>query len=57
MGSRPAKEFAAQERVTARTVRRWIEKGAIDTRRTPGGGVRILPQADKPLDIRRQPSS
>ena len=35
------KEFAAQERVAERTVRRWIEKGAVDARRTPGGGIRI----------------
>jgi len=35
------KEFAARERVNERTVRRWIEKGAVDIRRTPGGGIRI----------------
>jgi excisionase family DNA binding protein len=35
------KEFAAIERVDERTVRRWIEKGAVPIRRTPGGGVRI----------------
>jgi excisionase family DNA binding protein len=35
------KEFAARERVDERTVRRWITKGAIDVRRTPGGGIRI----------------
>jgi hypothetical protein len=38
------KEFAAQERVTERTVRNWIAKGAVCVRRTPGGGVRILVQ-------------
>lgn len=44
------KEFAAKERVDERTVRRWIEKGALADviRRTPGGGIRI---AD-----RREPS-
>ena len=36
------KEFAARERVTERTVRKWMEKGAIEFRRTPGGGIRIL---------------
>lgn len=36
------KEFAAIERVDERTVRRWIVKGAIDVRRTPGGGIRIV---------------
>lgn len=35
------KEFAARERVTERTVWNWIAKGAVDCRRTPGGGVRI----------------
>lgn len=36
------KEYAARERVTELTVRRWIAKGALDVRRTPGGGVRIV---------------
>lgn len=35
------KELAAEERVTERTVWNWIAKGAVDIRRTPGGGVRI----------------
>jgi excisionase family DNA binding protein len=35
------KEFAARERVTERTVRLWMTKGAIQFRRTPGGGIRI----------------
>lgn len=35
------KEFAARERVTERTVRNWIDKGAVPVRRTPGGGIRI----------------
>lgn len=35
------KEFAARERVDERTVRRWILKGAVEYRRTPGGGIRI----------------
>jgi excisionase family DNA binding protein len=38
------KEFAAQERVDERTVRRWILKGAVEYRRTPGGGIRIRSQ-------------
>lgn len=36
------KEYAAVERVTVRTVQRWIDKGAISVRRTPGGGLRVL---------------
>jgi len=35
------KEFANRERVSERTVHRWIEKGAVDVRRTPGGRIRI----------------
>lgn len=42
------KEFAAQERVTERTVRLWMAKGAVEFRRTPGGGVRILDRRDSP---------
>jgi predicted site-specific integrase-resolvase len=36
------KEMAARERVTERTVWHWIAKGAVEVRRTPGGGVRIV---------------
>lgn len=36
------KEFAALERVSVRTVWYWIQKGAVETRRNPGGGIRIL---------------
>lgn len=36
------KEYADRERVTRRTVYTWIEKGTVDTRRTPGGAIRIL---------------
>lgn len=36
------KEYAAQERVTERTVYNWMAKGAIQVRRTPGGGIRIV---------------
>jgi hypothetical protein len=36
------KEYAAVERVTERTVWNWIDKSAIVTRRTPGGGVRVV---------------
>jgi len=36
------KEYAAMERVTTRTVRTWIAKGAVQVRRTPGGRVRVL---------------
>jgi excisionase family DNA binding protein len=41
MSELTVKEMAARERVTERTVRRWIEKGAVIVRRTPGGGIRI----------------
>ena len=48
VGSRPSsrvewtvKEYAHLERVDERTVRRWIAKGALSVRRTPGGGIRI----------------
>jgi len=39
------REFAARERVDESTVRRWIRKGALEVRRTPGGGVRIRAEA------------
>ncbi len=56
------KEFAAQERVDERTVRRWIDKGAVDVRRTPGGGIRIVDRRESwaaqmtNSDIPRHPS-
>lgn len=40
------KEFAAHERVTERTVRTWVSKGAVPIRRTPGGYIRILVLTD-----------
>jgi hypothetical protein len=36
------KEYAHRERVDESTVRRWISKGAVAVRRTPGGGIRIV---------------
>lgn len=41
------KEFARHERVDERTVRRWIAKGAVAVRRTPGGGVRIRQESSR----------
>lgn len=41
------KQFAEREQVNERTVRRWIEKGAVDVRRTPGIGIRIRVADDK----------
>lgn len=38
------KEYAKVEGVTERTVWTWISKGAVSTRRTPGGRVRIVPR-------------
>lgn len=35
------KEYARLERVTRRTVYNWIDKGAVDARKTPGGALRI----------------
>ena len=44
------KEYAAAERVTPRTVRTWIAKGAVPVRRTAGGGVRVLILTDQKLE-------
>lgn len=41
MNEMTVKELAAVERVSERTVWNWIAKGAVNVRRTPGGGVRI----------------
>lgn len=35
-------EYAEIENVHPITVRRWIAKGALLTRRNPGGGIRII---------------
>ena len=48
------KEVAEKERVNERTVRRWIEKGAVAVRRTPGGGVRVVSVMTS-ADIYRHP--
>jgi hypothetical protein len=36
------REYARAEQVDTSTVRRWIMKGAVEIRRTPGGGIRVL---------------
>jgi predicted site-specific integrase-resolvase len=36
------KQYASLEQVDTSTVRRWILKGAVEVRRTPGGGIRVL---------------
>ena len=41
MSDYTVKQFAQKEQVDPRTVRRWIEKGAVQVRRTPSGGIRI----------------
>ena len=41
------KQYAEREQVDERTVRRWIEKGAVTARKTPGGRFRIDVQAQK----------
>ena len=53
MSDYTVKQFAQREQVNERTVRRWIDKGAVDIRRTPGGRVRILeaPRTDRKADI------
>lgn len=51
------KELAHRERVNERTVRRWIDKGAVDVRRTPGGGIRIVESRMTNADSERHPSS
>lgn len=41
------KEYAAEYRVTERTVYYWIEKGAVEVRRHgPRGGIRIIRSDD-----------
>lgn len=51
------RELAVAERVTEKTVRRWIEKGAVTTRRTPGGGVRIVVPPRTTVDNSGHPSN
>jgi len=36
------KEYAGRERVDERTVWRWLAKGAVPFRKTPGGGIRVV---------------
>ena len=36
------KELAARERVHELTVRRWVRTGIVESRRTPGGQIRIV---------------
>jgi predicted site-specific integrase-resolvase len=40
------RDFARKEQVNEKTVRRWIVKGAVEVRRTPGGGIRIVERRD-----------
>lgn len=37
--------YASREQVSEKTVRRWVLKGAVATRRTAGGGIRIIEEA------------
>lgn len=46
------KELAWLDDVGERTVRRWIAKGAVRFRKTPGGGIRILCAERHPRDRR-----
>lgn len=46
------REYAEIERVKVRTVRRWIAKGAVDVRRTPGGSIRVLLETRGPMTKR-----
>lgn len=59
MSELTVKEYATIERVTPRTVWRWIDKGAVPVRRTPGGGVRVQVHASSRVstsDKQRHPS-
>lgn len=42
------KELASREGVHPITVYRWIAKGAVEVRRTPGGGIRIFDRRSEP---------
>jgi len=42
------KQLAEREGVKTKTVYRWITKGALDVRRTPGGGIRIVERRSEP---------
>lgn len=44
------RDFAQREQVAVSTVRRWLAKGAVEWRRTPGGHVRII---DRPITAGR----
>ena len=46
------KEYAYLERVTPNTVYKWICKGAVQYRKTAGGGYRIIVYGRHPLDQR-----
>ncbi len=35
---------ALDEKVTARTIYRWVEKGAVPRHQTPGGRLRVVPR-------------
>lgn len=43
------KRYAEVQGVEERTVRRWIAKGAVEVRRTPGGGIRIVDERSELL--------
>lgn len=43
-------EYARKERVTIRTVWRWIKEGKVEHTRTASGGVRIIEDEAQPLD-------
>lgn len=36
------RQYAQREQVSVVTVRRWVQKGALEIRRTVGGGIRII---------------
>ncbi|MCL4848734.1 MAG: MerR family DNA-binding transcriptional regulator [Acidobacteria bacterium] len=46
------RKYAALHQVAPSTVRRWIAKGAVVVRRTPGGQIRIIERVDETLLIR-----
>lgn len=48
------KQLAQREQVSERTVRRWIEKRAVEIHRNPGGSIRIVERRAVILTLRDQ---
>lgn len=48
------KQLARRENVSERTVRRWIEKRAVEVHRNPGGSIRIVERRVVIIALREQ---